>query len=405
MKSRLVGMFCIYVQKMLLIGLLFAVHGVHAMTCNPCLSSVGESVWTQLDRLLATQCVGTTIRQSDVPFTITEPGIYSLCEDLRSVSPAPVINITGDNVLLNLACHSIIVTQSSMTSVGVGVSGDRVVVRNGSLVASEGDAGLSPIFLLNIIGTHGGVIEDLSFSGTSDPINSFNIGSAGVRVVNSTNLVVSDCTFQNISVGATIITSTQIIVADCKFENTTQAAFFPGAMSAGITCDHCQFTGGRFSRISGGDNVTLCRFVGVRSTLGLSAVTIDAADGSQDVVVRDCEINGTEFPGEIGIEVVPAIAGPGVVTGVILENCMVNNTDGHGMSITGTNIVVRSCTVNSAGGSGIIVAGSSFNVFVQNCEAANSIGANFVIPAPITITSGEAAIPGSNYWMNVSLPA
>lgn len=406
MKSQLQNLSkLIYASSMKLliaIGCMFFSQSVHTMTCNPCLASIGESVWTLCDRLLATQCVGTTIRQSDVPFTITEPGIYSLCEDLLSTAPGSTIVINSDDVLLNLACHAITVTQvAAGQHIGININGNRVAVGNGRMIAQEDPAaGLANVRLISMSGVREVIVDNINFFGTSDPESGFDIGSTAIGVgTNSTNVVVHDCTVENIAVGTLVGTATQVIISKCKFENTQQVGVFCNVNPNGILVEDCLFVGGRFMRVFGGNNITMRRCVGSQATIGSSAIALDATANtpSSNIIISDCIVNGTTDVGQDGIVVLE-------VTGVIIENCLVNNTAGNGMTITGTDIVVRGCTVNCADGDGINVAGSSFNVFVQNCEVANSTGSNFVGVNPVVITSGVSSTTASNYWMDVSLP-
>lgn len=387
---------------LMIIGGLFLSYHLPAMTCSPCLASVGETAWTLADRLLATQQIGKQFGQVDVPITITSAGIYSLCEDLLSTSSQPVITITGDDVLLNLACHAVTVTQQAEAAhIGISVLADRVAIGNGRMVAQEGDLGLQPVTLIALNGVHDITIDDVYFAGTSGITSDFNIGSKAVDIdATSFSIVVYNCAFQNVAYGTFLSTATQVIISNCNFSSTIAAAVRTAASR--MLVEECHFFGRSTIQVVEGRDITLSHCSIAHSNTTIAAIDIQAAGtpGSipTDIVVRDCIVNGTVATSQQGISV-----SSGAI-GIVVEHCLVSDTAGDGMNITGTNVVVRGCTVNTAGGDGISVAGTSFNVFVQNCEVANSGGSNYVGVNPFLITTGLAATATSSYWMDVSLP-
>lgn len=435
-KSRFVRLCSAHIY-ILFIGLFFTAHGVHAMTCNPCLSPVGETVWKQLDRLLAGQCVGTPIRQSDVPFTITQPGIYSLCEDLVATQEAidfeAIIFITGTHdVVLNLAGHSITLDPGNQLFSGILVFNTfRLVVCNGSLIVPEAVIGpdffLLEIFPIFYIVSRGAMFHDLHFYGASSNPNRSTVDPKMSSVYALTlnqchDVAVSDCIFNHIGAGVRLQGHDNALIKDCKFSDVGMAVI--GNMR-GLICDRCEFEGGTFAHLYPQQSMTLSRLTGssfidpnfnfsspnvpdfAHHVIQLNQTSLFAS--SKGVVIQDCIINGatgSEIQKGVMVQTDTSFLSQlNRVEGIIIENCVINDTNSDGMNITGSRMVIRDCTVNGAGDDGISINATSSFVFVQSCEVVNSAGTNFVGVPAVTIASGEVNIPASTYWMNVALPS
>lgn len=103
-------------------------------SCTPHASTVGESVWKQLDRALSVSYADTVIYQSNLPYVITKAGSYGVGENLTSIGTTTMITIAPDvtNVWINLHEHSITSTVGGDTAIAILSAGNRgVIVENG----------------------------------------------------------------------------------------------------------------------------------------------------------------------------------------------------------------------------------------------------------------------------------
>lgn len=362
--------------------------GLHAMACDPCLAVPPISTWQMLDILMATQCVGTPIRQSDVPYTITASGVYSLCEDLISVGLAPVITVTASDVYLNLACHRINVIQSALAGTfGIFVdNSNRIIIANGSLVANIGFPLIAQPANLVTVNFSGAVLmRDLDFFTTATESSDTSVG---VRLINSRFIAIDDCTFSFINFGIFATLSSSIKAESCTFIHTSSAAI--NTQNAdNLQIRDCEFfSQGSYIMTNGGHGqlITDCLLQEGR----IAMVT------PVNAIIRNCLVNEAKRPVGVshGIQITNGSC-------VIVENCTVQSLSGIGILYDGfsNHGIVRSCTVECTG-TGVAFSATTTNCHVVNTLSAFAITENFS-GFGIQFASDDVATSTVNYWLNV----
>lgn len=148
--------------------------------------------------------IATQINQSNVPFTISTPGSYCVVEGLAAVSAAssPLINITSDNVVLDL--NDQIITGAGLAPIGIRINANNnVIIRNGSLLRFTSNAlqvnqNSQQIQLNNIIAIN----NNVGFSATGMLRSSFQncaailSTQAGFFITNGVGVNTQNCVFQ-----------------------------------------------------------------------------------------------------------------------------------------------------------------------------------------------------------------
>ncbi len=148
--------------------------------------------------------IATQINQSNVPFTISTPGSYCVVEGLAAVSAAssPLINITSDNVVLDL--NDQIITGAGLAPIGIRINANNnVIIRNGSLIrftinALQVNQNSQQIQLNNIIAIN----NNVGFSATGMLRSSFQncaailSTQAGFFITNGVGVNTQNCVFQ-----------------------------------------------------------------------------------------------------------------------------------------------------------------------------------------------------------------
>jgi len=232
----------------LLMLLLFANTHLLGMACVPCVGVPPPpvSIWTLVADLYATSCIGTLISNSQLPFVITVPGIYTLCEDLHWPGPGPAIFVDTSTslapTLINMACHR-------LTSTGDGIG------------TTPGFEGVYSVFngtieLLGLGTAIQGIVQNVD--------NVQLIGAAGF----STGGIVP---INTLSANAGVTTR----IRNCDFRQLSLAIdLLAGAFDQTLEIDNCTFDGtqstvGGSFMILGTSNVTIrdCIFSGARGTL------------------------------------------------------------------------------------------------------------------------------------------
>lgn len=399
---------------------------VTAEPCNPLLLPPGQSVWTSLDQIRATDCTGTIIRDSDLPYTIATEGIYSLGEDITygGATAGITIDTTGP-VTLNLACHFLRRTGAANTTPAI-------------LITSTGSA---PVNIIDgkiltrgtgancIESARAIYVENVEFSHTTAPNGTIGIVAGVTSGVGGT---VVNCSFSNMDIGIeSQVDGDLITIKNCEFNNCN---------TAGISST----IGTTIAKTSGGYIVD-CAFNNCEEGILLSFTrkwTIDhcfftncgATNGSIDfndvekTIIKDCEIIASKDHAIV-------MAGSGGNNGlndIQIINTVINDATNFGItSDGGVNVTVCGCKITGCGQKGIHV-GSSNNLnedsLIQSCQVLHCDGGGIDtgsilainsatvwnctvlhsppsysanIMATLLVASTDAQLANANFWWNV----
>lgn len=106
--------------------------------------SVSDVISNKIDQVGTTviemdACMlGTVITQADIPYTITTPGIYTVCDDIVVFAgTTPAITITARNVILNLNGHRVYSVAGSSGAIALACNNsNEITIMNGDLGSS-----------------------------------------------------------------------------------------------------------------------------------------------------------------------------------------------------------------------------------------------------------------------------
>ena len=283
---------------------------------------------------------------SQVPLTITEPGKYTVVQDLVYTGAGPAITIAADNVCINFVNHNL--SLNNINAVGILASGINELVLENDVILGTYSVGvhLQNVSACNIHNLYIGsnllgnsqemLIENCQNVQISD---SQFAGHAPVSVNASSHVTVDSCTFNGAAdaYGLQILgASDNVIVKKSTFSNCLSALYV--ASVDGMLVDHCQAT--------------------ASNAVNGNLVQLGAADSfANDVIIRNSSFIQTQ-----------AVEG---FDGILLAagtNCLLEN------------ILVDTCGLDSAGGdaTSAIHIGFQENDAFQDFLAKNCIvkGAN-----------------------------
>lgn len=121
---------------------------------------------------------------SEVSFKITKSGSYCLTKDLTITSVSDTILVQADNVILDLGGHTLTLPLDNIVS-GIFIGGrSNVTIKNGIIIGSNQASAILVDSSQNIF------IENVIF----DALN------AGLVLISTNNITVTDCVFRNMNV-------------------------------------------------------------------------------------------------------------------------------------------------------------------------------------------------------------
>ena len=208
------------------------VDGVNTQVTSCCntLSALGTSIKSDVDNVSSTldalsNClVGTAITQSMIPYTISAPGNYYLCQSVSSSAAGPTITINASNVYFNLNGHTVTNTNSvTNTSFGINCLGAKnIQICNGVLNS------VYPAININNGGTSDIKLIDLSIiNGANVAILFFNVTCGLIK-----NCTI-DCTNGANNVGTVGVISIQAAGQDGDAAGAPARVAFAGEACAG----------------------------------------------------------------------------------------------------------------------------------------------------------------------------
>jgi hypothetical protein len=276
---------------------------------------------------LETCLVGTPLTQADFvsgSFTISTPGVYTLCENITS-SSTPVITIAANNVLLDFNGYTL--TASAHNAVGVQIVGQsNVSVVNGSFVGNTDGSG-----------------EAVSVSAGAQNILIQDISSVNGGIVVNAGIAITVRRYHGMNNGSFVV-----------FDNGSRSIIVEDSSVTGLTI------GVGFSVFSSSD-VLFNRCVSQSNIFGFA---VNSTPGSSNVVLRDCYASNSSMYGFYCYVPYPA-------TGPIMERCIAD-ASGLGGFFVAPNSIGGEWIECSASNSGI-----GFNVYglspvLKRCVATNN---------------------------------
>lgn len=371
----------------------------------------GENIWhvaaetsTQVDQLLATlvSCCASLTADMAGTFTalaaccacnpsaitesmiITESGTYCVANDFSGS-----ITIMTDNVEIDLNGHTI-------SSGGITISGNNVLVKNGRLVSGTGvtPTGTRQNILLQDLQILGGTTSISATTVTNLLLERININGAtsGIAVTNCDACIMKNCKVVNISGGtgytmnATVAAIFECELIGCSAYNCT-TGFSASNLNCVMTdCSSDVMTTG-FDVPTNTVNVTsvlLKRcFAKNCSTVGF---TVGSTTSSQRYTFKECEAENCASGFII-------IANTSLCCG-LLENCVANTGSADGFLFGGTNrCAVQYC--NASGfANGFRFVGTIICVPTGCAATNNTIGFNGTTAG---LFFSDASQNGTNY--------
>lgn len=337
-----------------------------AETVLDTISIVEAELCTKIETL--TEClIANPLHQTDIPFVILEPGVYTVCEDLTLTSGIdPVITILSNNVTLDLQGHTIFIGDG-VTGIQTGdptgsLSIQSVAINNGTV---QGDGTLTVPCLttyytsgmsLEGITTIDGANIHISFGDASSSVtvdgcqclgnNGFEIDPNGGAIdiapvsVQCNSFVISNCYVSSPGTnGIRVANALDVYIQNMEVLGSYQIAFVLTNASTDVIMEHCIA-------------------MGEESNFGF-----DINGQNSAITLRWCIAMGHE-------------------TGFLIENntpgslfveCVAQDNLG-GFAIYGTDTVLKRCSVVNNAFVGIFIDASASNTQIfDTCPVNNGV--------------------------------
>lgn len=384
--------------------------------CTPLANPVGTSIWTMIDRLMASSCIGITITQANLPFTASGNNVYSLAEDLIWPGPGAAITIAASvNAFINLGCHSI---TASDIGIDATAAAARVALYNGMMTSNAAGTIL----------VSGGLVGAREMTFASNVSSAFiDSGDFGIQLSNGpASCTIQDSSFVNIATGIDIVAANVITIKNCQTTNCGRNAISSLVLGSNtVTVDNCKFQGGNtFINLTNAEGWTIqnCTFANGASFGGsfLSFTT------SNFIIVKDCTTNRSfgnatniiQINESSNIEIdnvnIDGSASGGIICSatdnlnITVRNCTLTNIQGTAIALQTTGITgnflaesnVMLQVVNGIDFTGAVAPFNAFNNTVVGFSGSDYIG---VFAGLISTTDADTSTAGY-YFRNVSRP-
>jgi hypothetical protein len=291
-------------------------------------------------------CQYTCIEQSDLPFSITLPGLYKLKSDLTfapATSNSFAIRVLADNVTIDLCDHTITqtntITGARCIQLGTGTSSlapqvvSNVTVKNGSIVGFTGFGVFASNQTMNPPATP-------LYYDTIQLLN-LNVLKCGLTTSTSARAIYFTANGSYLGDSNTIFAHKNINISNCKVNNCFGRAAIFVFNGDGVVIENCQ-----------ANNLS--------STANINVFSYNI--NSWNVKMNNCQGNGVRSYNSTGqaggINALDSV-------GVYIKDCQFNDAYGDSSSIVNSNLsnchdfVAENCQFNKAGGgeNSSIVAG------------------------------------------------
>jgi parallel beta-helix repeat protein len=334
--------------------------------------SVSDAILSALDNVTELSCLtGTMITQADLldsTYTITQPGLYTVCSDLTNAGD--VIVIAANNVTLDLNGHTVTATGDGM---GIYTSAQsNIHIKNGNIIAAQ-----EAIYL--DINSTSIIIEN---------INTYNCSSNSIVAIQTNGLTIAHCVCTDANDNGEgnglffLYICASVVVEDCIAQGA--AGFIPAG----------------FGIIDPVDSIVLTRCIASKVFDVAFSCTIEE-EGSLDNVTIDSCI-ATDFFTES--DNIGFLAQDGVFGGFgpVFTNCIVENATNYGFAIAGLQgTVFENCTAQGDAYGFVLGTGEfvfpTIGTFVSNCIAQN----NGVIGFYVQSDAGNSTLQGCRALFNL----
>ena len=312
-----------------------------------------------------------------VPTTITKPGSYYFTKNLDcSVPGVDAINITADDVTIDMRGFVLTTTNDTISGNGIYSQGLNLKVFNGKIIGFNGTdpnpgsttaaAGIKTtaphalirdvIFNLNNEGVHIGINGRLENIGVYD--NS-------IGIITEDGSVLTGCrALYNWGYGIEVTTG--CVVNKCTAsDNWNSGIHITASEGMDIYATSCAILTECTSQYNGAH--------GILAEASANIINC-AADGNGSSFDMPALANGN------GITMNAGSTGVNISDGGIIKNCSANNNYGHGISVVSDAQVIENTANNNGKGdpTGTILAGISAsgnnNRIVENTTAGNGLG-------------------------------
>ena len=290
-------------------------------------------------------------------YVISQSGSYYLAGNMLANTTTGVISINASDVTLDLSGFTI----DTLNANGLRISGDRVTIRNGTLICRQTGA-----FGLNVFASAEGTqIERMNISMATTGNTGIYTASGAGRVV------VSDCKITGGTNGVyTASDFTSLSVNNVIVEGTTADGINAGNKANITNC-----------------TVSNCGTAGTPASVGIRVAS--------DAVVRNCTVTDT-LPGS---SVGPGRGIQAAGIGVMIEGCTVYSNGPVAMEIRSAS-TVRNNTINQRGaGTVILVVASGTRNFIADNHV---ISGNFGVGVQLGATSANTVV--RNYIAGAASP-
>lgn len=344
--------------------------------------------------------VGTSITQAMIPYTITTPGHYTLCESVTA-NGSPAITIGSDDVYLHLNGHTI-----TSNNVGILCTGhDNIAIYNGVITASSQAIAISAsngIQLLNITAVNCAApsidiqsVSDLTmrecvvngnngtFVSTPTSILLSEVGNARIystdvfnqtfanasaflirRASNTEPVILTDCNSDTASIGFYVLQDTNnhsnVIFRNCYTTLNSNIGFY--AQSAAPSFNGPYYENCLAERNSIGFESNSFKGAAYKSCVAQLNTTGFLALNSSNAVFSQCI--ATNNTGGKGFDISTA---SGNNTNIVLDSCLsANNLTGYSIDAANVTTILTNCMASNNTGNGI--NNSSATTFIVDCR-------------------------------------
>lgn len=392
-----------------------------------CCSSTGsllDTISNQIESLTVASCCENAITSDQIAagLIVSVPGVYCVSANAIYDGLNEAIRIASDDVTLDLGGHTITVTNTDYSVIGINILGNNVIVKNGSIVGAP----------RTIIKTEGNdiTLEQLFLQTT----NTVTDNCFGVLTNNGTQL-----TFKNLTVSlsqatpngfAFLMLKTPVGVADSIHISGGSVGFYLAGSSnwvlSNFLIESCNVLGFAFE---GQNKNIIAKNINVIDCLGQSFhVATDEGIPVESILLENCTASNS---GDVGFLVRQSDPNA-LIHSVILRNCVAFNSVNRGFYILGSdttaffNVLLDSCvsqgTTNNEGflislGSGFTLKDciSSFSgldgisvINSQRCQLLSCIANNNGNTGILIDTNGclvQSCIATNNSWDGIFLSA
>ncbi|HRN78078.1 MAG TPA: right-handed parallel beta-helix repeat-containing protein [Candidatus Dependentiae bacterium] len=216
------------------------------------------------------------ITQADIPYTITQPGVYCVAEDLTLSGSINIITVAASCVTIELREHCIDGNGGGNNGIFVQNVND-ILIRNGSITALGSGVGIR--------------VEDSQFV-TIQNVGITDCLANGCRISNSDNIIVENCGAYNTANGQGFFVlsgSSFVTFRDCVATGNGGNGFEVVSSSPGVCFFNCQSSDNDVD----GFNIGLSSNVSILSNC---IATNNTSDGIA-IAADNCQIRGCSMTG------------------------------------------------------------------------------------------------------------